>query len=295
MGRHEHQHDHHTTGNIRIAFFLNLGFTCIELVGGWMTNSLAILSDAVHDLGDSLSLGTAWYFQRLSKKGRDRQFSYGYKRFSLLGAIINSLVLVVSSIFIISEAIPRIFDPQPVDVNGMILLAVFGILANGLAVWRLRRGSSLNEKVVSLHLLEDVLGWVAVLIGSIVMRYFDVPQLDPILSLLIACWVLFNVYRNIKNSFSIILQGTPDNISIEELKNRLMELPDVEDVHDCHLWSMDGTYNVFTAHLVIRENKTLKELATIKKQALERLGDLPVHHVTVEFELPGEHCTLENC
>ena len=203
MAHHHNHGHHHATGNIKVAFFLNLSFTIIELIGGFYTNSLAIMSDAVHDLGDSLSLGLSWYFQKVSNKKATTNFSYGFARFSLLGAIINSVVLTVGSIFIISEAIPRIISPEVSDAVGMMWFAILGIIVNGVAVLRLKRGTSINERVVALHLLEDVLGWVAVLIASIVMQFWDLPILDPILSLLIAAYVLFNVFKNIKESFII--------------------------------------------------------------------------------------------
>ena len=165
---HAHHHDHHgDVKNIKVAFFLNFGFAIIEIIGGFLTNSVAILSDAVHDLGDSLSLGLAWYFQKYSRKKSDSTYTYGYRRFSLVGALANSLVLIVGSILILTEAIPRIFNPQQAHPQGMMMLAVLGIAVNGVAMLRLRRGKSLNEKVVSLHLMEDVLGWIAVLVGAI--------------------------------------------------------------------------------------------------------------------------------
>jgi cobalt-zinc-cadmium efflux system protein len=147
--KHEHVHHHGGDGNIGVAFFLNLTFTVIELIGGIFTNSIAIVSDAVHDFGDSLSLGLAWYFQRLSKKGGTKQYTYGYKRFSLLGAIINSVVLIVGSVYIISNAIPRLLIPQQTNATGMFALAVVGILVNGAAVLRTRKATSINERVVS--------------------------------------------------------------------------------------------------------------------------------------------------
>ena len=196
MGHH-HSHEQEKGGNIKVAFFLNISFTIIEIIGGVLTNSVAILSDALHDLGDSLSLGLAWYFEKKSKKGRSKNFSFGYKRFSLLGALINAIVLIIGSIFILREAIPRIINPEPVDTKGMILLAILGIFVNGLAVLRLKKGTSLNEKVISLHLLGDVFGWIAVLIGAIAIYYFNSPIIDPILSFLIAGFILFNVYKNL--------------------------------------------------------------------------------------------------
>ncbi len=290
-----HNHHHHGEGNIKVAFFLNLGFTIIEIIGGMWTNSLAILSDALHDLGDSLSLGLSWYFQRLSKKGRDNTFSYGYRRFSLLGAVINSIVLVVGSIFILSEAIPQLVDPGNANAEGMMYLAILGVVVNGAAVLKLKKGTSINEKVVSLHLLEDVLGWVAVLIGSTVMMFFDLPVIDPLLSVLISAFILFNVYKNLKKSLTIILQGTPKGLSVEQLRERLKDLKEVTDIHDCHSWTMDGEYNVLTIHLVLDQDYPLSKLAEIKQKAKSLIKDESIEHITIEFESEEEHCELLEC
>ena len=296
MGHHhDHSHDH-SEGNVKVAFFLNLSFTIIEIIGGLYTNSLAILSDALHDLGDSLSLGLSWYFQRLSKKGRTKTFSYGYKRFSLLGAIINSIVLAVGSIFILSKAIPGLFNPEETDAQGMFYLAILGIVVNGAAVFKLRKGESLNEKVVSLHLLEDVLGWVAVLIGSILMMYTDAPFIDPLLSVLISLFVLYNVYKNLRKSMQVILQGTPQEVSIQEIRDKLTkEIEEVTDVHDCHVWSMDGQYNVLTLHLRLDKDYKLSEQAKFKERVRTQLIDESINHITIEFEGQNENCELEDC
>ena len=288
-------HHNHSTKNIGVAFFLNLSFTVIEVVGGLLTNSMAILSDALHDLGDSLSLGLSWYFQKLAKKGRDETFSYGYRRFSLLGAVINGMVLLAGSVLILTEAIPRIFNPQSIKVEGMIGLAVLGILFNGAAVLKLKKGHSLNEKVVYLHLMEDVLGWIAVLIASIVMFFTDAYFLDPLMSLLIAGFVLFNVFRNLKESFQIILQGSPKDIDINEVVEKIRDLPEVQDVHDCHLWSLDGTYHILTMHLKVNRELSLEGQAEIKKAARHLLSHIPIQHATIEFEGEEEPCALEDC
>jgi len=293
---HDHHHHHnHAEGNIKVAFFLNLAFTIIEIVGGILTNSLAILSDALHDLGDSLSLGLSWYFQKLSKKGRTDSFSFGYKRFSLLGAIINSIILVVGSIIILSKAIPQIFNPQEVHVQGMFYLAILGIVVNGAAVLKLRKGSSMNERVVSLHLLEDVLGWVAVLIGSVVMMYFDAPFIDPLLSVFISLYVLYNVYKNLRKSMLIILQGIPEEVSIQGIREKLKSIQAITDVHDCHVWSMDGNYNVLTIHLVLDMDYQLSEQVALKQQIKQLLKTESINHVTIEFENQDEHCELVDC
>ena len=291
---HGHNHDHSKdVKNIKVAFFLNFSFTLVEIAGGILTNSIAILSDAVHDLGDSLSLGLAWYFQKLAKKGRTKSFSYGYKRFSLLGAIINSIVLIAGSVFILSEAIPRIFSPQETHAAGMFWLAVFGLIVNGVAVLRLRKGSSINEKVVSLHLLEDVLGWAAVLLGSVIMYFFDLPVIDPILSIGIACFVLFNVFRNMRQAFRIVLQGIPDDIDTEHIVEHIEELNNVENVHDLHIWSMDGEYNVLTAHVALKEAWPMEKLAELKNEIRSLLDEEHIEHATIEFETPDEQCCFE--
>lgn len=281
----EHTHDrHNSTKNIRTAFFLNSLFTVIEIVGGLYTNSIAILSDAVHDLGDTISLGLSWYFQHLSHKKRDNIYSYGYKRFSLLGAIITSIILLVGSIYIISETIPRLINPEETKTEGMMLLAVLGVIVNGAAVLKLKKGHSINEKVVTLHLMEDVLGWIAVLVGSIVMHFWNIPIIDPLLSAGIAIYILINIYKNLKQSFQIILQGIPEKINLSRVINLITDMKEVHSVHDCHVWTMDGEYNVFTAHVVLFSNYDINTLENIKTSIKSRLSDEDIHHITIEFE-----------
>ncbi len=295
MGHHHHHHGHgQDTKNIKVAFFINLVFTIIEIVGGILTNSVAILSDAIHDLGDSLSLGLAWYFQNYSKRERSSSYSYGYGRFSLLGAIINSIVLVVGSIFILTEAIPRLIAPEQPDTVGMIVLGVLGVLFNGAAVLRLKKGTSINERIVALHLLEDVLGWVAVLIGSVVMHFYDIPIIDPILSLGIAGFILFNVYKNLKETIQIVMQGVPNDADIAKITDSLLNFDEIAEIHDVHIWSMDGQYNVMTAHLVLSRTYDLPALEALKKQMRRRLEDLNIEHATLEFELKDAYCDVKD-
>lgn len=295
--KHNHSHaHHHGTGNIKIAFFLNLAFTIIEIIGGLFTNSVAILSDALHDLGDSLSLGLAWYFQNLSKKGRDKTFSYGYKRFSVLGAIINALVLVVGSIFILQETIPRLLNPEMPNIQGMFWLSILGIVVNGAAVLKLKNGISLNEEVLSLHLLEDVLGWVAVFIGSIAMYFFEIPIIDPLLSIGIAIFILLNVYRSLKSALKIILQAIPADVNIKKIENLLInKYPDIQSIHDVHSWTLDGNYNIVTFHVVVKSALSMEKLTTLKKNIRQDLKDQNIEHATIEFETKSEDCELVDC
>ncbi|MBO6515231.1 MAG: cation transporter, partial [Bacteroidia bacterium] len=208
-----HEHHHNQSGkNLKVAFLLNLGFTVVEFIGGAYVNSIAIISDAVHDLGDSFALGVAWYLHQKSTQRPDKKFSFGYARFSLLGAALTSLVLIASSAFVIYEAIGRLMEPETSNAMGMMLFAFVGIAVNGYAAWRLSGGKTLNERVVSWHLLEDVLGWVAILIVAIVLQFKNVVYLDPILSLLITLYILWNVGKRLKETTLIFLQGTPDDV-----------------------------------------------------------------------------------
>lgn len=288
---HSHSQNHHTSDNIKVAFFLNFGFSIIEIIGGLYTNSIAIISDALHDLGDSFSLALAWYFQKLSTKQSNPKFTYGYKRFSLLGALINSLVLLVGSGFVIYAAVGRLINPQESNARGMLVLAVLGIIFNGLAMLKLKKGHSLNERAV--HLLEDVLGWVAVLIASIVMLFANIPILDPLLSLLIACYILFNIYRNLKDTLKVILQGTPEGIDKSAIEELILTVDGVQSVHDLHLWTMDGEYNIMTAHIVVIQSA---DIPSLKKQLKDKLKAAGIHHPTIEIEKENEDCEFEeNC
>jgi cobalt-zinc-cadmium efflux system protein len=292
---HTHAADEHGTGtgNIRFAFFLNLSFTLIEIAGGILTNSVAILSDALHDFGDSISLGLAWYFQKLSKRESNSRYTYGYKRFTLLGALVNSLILVTGSIVILSESVPRIFNPQAANEKGMFFLAILGIIVNGAAVLRLKKGKSINEKVVSLHLLEDVLGWAAILVGSVLMYFFNWPFIDPLLSVLISIYILIHVVKNIRESLRILLQASPDEINIEQIRKKLLVNPSIADVHDLHSWSADGNFNIMTMHVVLADKETDQQL--IKKEIRSLLESENIEHATIEFEYRGEECNYENC
>lgn len=287
---HAHQHHHQGTGNIRVAFWINTAFAVLEIAGGLYTNSVAILSDALHDFGDSLSLGTAWYFQRKSSQGRDKQYTYGYRRFSLVGAFVNAVVLIIGSIFVIEESVGRLTTPEQPDARGMLIFALIGIAANGVAMLRLRKGQSINERVVSLHFLEDVLGWVAVLIGSVVMMFGDFPIVDPLLSLGIAAFILFNVYRSLKASFQIILQGAPEDVPQALVRKKLESFAEIRNIHDVRMWTMDGHFNVITMHITIDKNLSLEQVEDLKRRVKKELSALNLQHATLEFELEGYHC-----
>ena len=292
---HDHSHGHSSDASKRIgwAFFLNVVFTIIEFIGGWLTNSTAIMADAVHDLGDSLSIGTSWGLNKLSEKDANRTFSYGYKRFSLLGALINGVVLTIGSVWILFEAIPRLSEPEMPQAEGMLLLSIFGIAVNGYAAYKLSEGNSLNERVLNWHLLEDVLGWVAVFIVSIVLMFKPWAILDPILSIGFTLFILFNVIRNLKQTLMLFLQATPDKAQLERIRDDLLSNEHVSDLHHFHIWSLDGERNVMTVHLVLVGDVSTEHIQTLKNDVQHSLKKYNFEHTTVEFEFADEQCRDE--
>ncbi len=288
-----HLHDHssgdahghrNVTKNIALAFFLNLSFSLFELIGGLFTNSIAILSDALHDFGDSISLGLAWYLEKLSKRSRTNKYSYGFKRFSLLGAIINSLVLLVGSIIVIYESIGRIIHPQQVHAEGMLWLAIIGVAVNGFVFLRGRGTKSLNERTVSLHFLEDALGWIAVLIASIVMMFVDIPRLDSILSVCIALFILYNVFRNLNASVRVILQEVPSTVDMPKVMQDISRLEHVEEVSDMHIWSLDSEYHIASVLVSVDDSvKTICDSYNVVIEVKKVFARYAIEHSTIEI------------
>ncbi|MCK0153741.1 cation diffusion facilitator family transporter [Alcanivorax sp. S6407] len=296
---HGHDHAHHHHGDeegkaIAVAFWLNFTFTIIEFVGGLMVNSVAILTDAVHDLGDTLAIGMGWVLGKTSKRKADAHFSYGYQRLSVLAAVINAVVLIVGSVFIISEAVPRLWAPEMPDATGMLWLAVLGVVVNGLGAWRLLRQSSMNASMIRWHLLEDVLGWVAVLIVSVVLMFWEVPILDPILSIGFTLFILFNVARNLWASLKVFLQAVPSDVDVQQLVSQLCEPAQVGGVHHVHVWSLDGEHHVFSAHVELQGALDVDQVLELKQQFRALVLDFGFAHSTIEVEWPGEGCRHED-
>ena len=302
MHSHHHSHDHHhghhhvhidpnaSSQRIAWAFFLNFTFTIIEFIGGILTNSTAIMADAIHDLGDSLSIGFAWILSKLSGKDANDKYSYGYQRLSLFGALINGVVLLIGSAWVLNESIPRLFAPEMPDSTGMFWIALLGISVNGYAAFKLSAGKSLNERVLNWHLIEDVLGWVAVLIIAIVLHFVEWPILDPLLSIAFTLFILFNVYRTLKETISLFLQAAPDKAMHVAVKQKLLAMAQVQDLHHLHIWSLDGEKHVLTVHLVIAEDLTITEQKLLKQQVADCLHHYHLAHTTIELEFSDQAC-----
>ena len=285
-----HQHD--GSADIKTAFFLNLSFTFIELIGGILTNSTAILADAVHDLGDSIALGQAWYFESLTNSQGNRRYTYGYRRFSLLAALISITILFLSSLFVLTEAIPRLMAPEAANAEGMLLLALLGVAVNGFAVIKLSTNKGVNAQVVMLHMLEDALGWVAILIVAIVLLFKDIPILDPILAILITLYILYGVLKNLKKTVNLLLQATPEEFDLEALIKEISRLDLVDCAHHVHVWSLDGERHVLTAHLVTERPLAALEYKSVKEEVEVLVHQYGFFHSTIELEWPEEACRI---
>ena len=279
-----------TEKNILIAFILNLSFSVFEIIGGFFTGSVAIISDAVHDLGDATSIGISYFLEKKSKKQPDNTYTYGYARFSVMGSVITTLILLFGSVMVIYNAILRIINPVEINYNGMIVFAIVGALVNFLAAYFTKDGDSLNQKAVNLHMLEDVLGWIVVLVGAIIMRFTDIRIIDPLMSMGVAIFIFVNALKNLKEVLDLFLEKIPNNISIEEIKNHIKEIDGVIDTHHIHIWSMDGYLNYATMHIVANENSH-----EIKDKIREELKEHGVGHATLEIESPTDHCHEEYC
>ena len=269
-----------TEKNILLAFLLNIGFSLFELFGGVFTGSIAILSDAIHDFGDALSIGISFFLEKKSKKVPDQKYSYGYVRYSILGVLLTTLILMSGSLLVLYSAIKRIFFPVPIFYDGMLIIALFGTVINFLAAYLTREGDSLNQKSVNLHMLEDVLGWFVVLLGSILMKITDITYLDSLLSMGVAIFIFVHAFRHFKDILDLFLERIPKEISIVEIKEHLLKIEGVLDVHHMHVWSIDGVNHYGTLHVVAKE----KERDKIKCKVREELQEHGIGHVTIEME-----------
>ena len=279
-----------TSNRIFIAFILNLFFAIFEFIGGILTNSVAIVSDAVHDLGDCISLGLSYFLEKISLKKPDNKYTFGYVRYSVLGSLITTVILISGSILVIYKAIERLLSPVVVNYNGMIIFAMIGFIVNLMAAYLTRDGHSLNEKSVNLHMLEDVLGWLVVLIGAVLMKIFDLSILDPILSIGVALFILINAFKNFKKVLDLFVEKTPKDVEISAIKKELLKLEGILDVHHIHVWSMDGFTNYATMHIVSDENQV-----DIKEKVRDCLHVYNIEHVTIEIEKSTDLCHEKKC
>ena len=281
---------HSTDRNILAAFLLNLAFSVFELFGGIFTGSVAILSDSVHDLGDAASIGISYFLEKKSKRSPDDSHTYGYARYSVVGSVITTAVLLAGSAIVIYNSVSRLIRPTPIHYNGMIILAVIGFVVNLAAALFTKDGDSLGQKAVNLHMLEDVGGWAVVLVGSVVMRFTDISVIDPIMSLAVAVFILVGAAKMLGEAVNVFLEKTPVGMNINEISDNIKAIDGVTDVHHIHLWTLDGQKNYATLHIV-----TDVEAEKIKSEVRRVLSEYGVPHVTIETETTAEQCGEHDC
>ena len=278
-----------TEKNILIAFILNLSFSIFEFFGGLFVNSVAILSDSLHDLGDALSIGISYFLEKKSKKKADEKYTYGYIRYSVLGGVITTTILLAGSVLVIIGSVRRLLNPVEINYSGMIVFAVIGVILNFVAAYVTREGDSINQKAVNLHMLEDVLGWVVVLFGAIIMNFTDIRMIDPLMSIGVALFILFNALKNLRAVLDLFLEKAPSDINISELREHLLGIEGVEDIHHIHVWSIDGYNNYATMHIVTR----VEDIKGIKQMIRDELCEHNICHAVLETE--SEICDDREC
>ena len=275
---------------ILLAFILNLTFSIFEFIGGIFTNSVAILSDSLHDIGDAVSIGISYFLEKKSHKKPDQNYTYGYIGYSVIGGIITTLILLIGSLLVIYNAVLRIINPTVINYNGMIVFAIVGVIVNFAAAFITREGKSINQKAVNLHMLEDVLGWIVVLIGAVIMRFTDLSIIDPIMSICVALFILYNAAKNLKEVVNLFCNKVPNNISLAKIREHILKIEEITDVHHIHIWSIDGQILMATMHIVTTGNPQ-----EIKNKVREELHEHGISHATLELESESELCNYKEC
>ena len=279
-----------TTRNMLIAFLLNLGFSVFEFFGGIITGSFAIMSDALHDLGDALSIGVSLIFEKKSKKAPDEIYTFGYGNYSLIGALFTTLVLLSGCVIIIINAVSRIVNPIEIEYGKMIAFAVIGVIINTLSAFVTRGRDSANQRAVNLHMLEDVLGWICVLVGAVIMHFKDFYVLDPLLSIGVSVFIIFHSVGNLKDIFSVFLAKVPEETSVSEIKEHLTHIEGITDVHHLHIWKQGSGNVIATMHIVTDESAS-----EIKEKVRKELYEHGIIHATLEIESTDEICKEKVC
>lgn len=276
------------------VFALNFGFSMFEFIAGAALNSVAIQSDAVHDLGDALSIGLAWIFERVSRKHSNHRFSFGYRRFSLLGALITALVLVVGSGSMLLQSVPRLFNPEPVSYRSMTWIAIFAVIINIVAAFLLRGSKSRNASILNLHMLEDMLGWIGILVISLVMRWRPLYILDPIFSILIAVFILWNAIPELIRTVRIMLESVPEGIDMAKIERQIASVPGVHGINHLHVWTLDGERSNLNVTL-FTELATVEEQEKIKEQVASILAPYNLSCSTIQIDYDPDRLLVGSC
>lgn len=269
-----------------LAFFLNLTYAIVEFIAGGVFGSSAVLADSVHDLGDAIAIGISAFLESISNREEDSHYTLGYKRFSLLGAMITAVILMAGSVLVILENIAKIFHPQPVNDEGILWLGIIAVSINVLASLVIRKGQTKNESILSLHFLEDTLGWLAVILMAIILRFTDWYILDPLLSLAISFFILSKALPRFWSTLKIFLDAVPEGVDIQKIKTDLAELDHVASINQLNLWTMDGLEKNAIVHVCLKE---MEHMETCKESIRIFLKDCGFQNVTIEVDADLEN------
>ena len=264
-----------------IAFFLNLSYAIVEFIAGGIFGSSAVLADSVHDLGDAIAIGISAFLESISNREEDSRYTLGYKRFSLLGAMVTAVILMTGSVLVILENITKLFHPQPVNDEGILWLGIIAVSINVLASLVIRKGQTKNESILSLHFLEDTLGWVAVILMAIVLRFTDWYILDPLLSLAISIFILSKAIPRFWSTLRIFLDAVPEGVDIQQVKSDLEQLDHVASINQLNLWTMDGREKNAIVHVCLEH---VKHMEVCKEAMRSLLKDCGFQNVTIEVD-----------
>ena len=264
-----------------VAFFLNLTYAIVEFIAGGVFGSSAVLADSVHDLGDAIAIGISAFLETISNREEDNQYTLGYKRFSLLGALLTAIILMTGSVLVILENVTKILNPQPVNDEGIFWLGIIAITINVLASLVVGKGKTKNESILSLHFLEDTLGWVAVILMAIILRFTDWYILDPLLSLVISFFILSKALPRVWSALKIFLDAVPEGLDIEQVKSDLKRLDNVASLNQLNLWTMDGLEKNAIVHLCLEDWEQMTETKNQVRQLLEERG---IQNITIEVD-----------
>ena len=268
-----------------VAFFLNLSYAIVEFIAGGIFGSSAVLADSVHDLGDAIAIGISAFLETISNCEEDRQYTLGYKRFSLLGALVTAVILITGSILVILENITKLFNPQLVNDEGILWLGIIAVSINLLASLVVRKGKTKNESILSLHFLEDTLGWLAVILMAIILRFTDWYILDPLLSLVISIFILTKAIPRFWSALKIFLDAVPEGVDIQKIKTDLAELDHVASINQLNLWTMDGLEKNAIVHVCLKE---MEHMETCKESIRIFLKDCGFQNITIEVDVDLE-------
>ncbi|MBD1382831.1 cation diffusion facilitator family transporter [Metabacillus arenae] len=296
---HDHGHHHHGSKNkkaLKLSFIIIATFMIVEVIGGILTNSLALISDAGHMLSDAAALGLSFLALTFGEKEASLSKTFGYKRFEILAAFINGITLIAISIYIFWEAYKRILSPPEVISGGMLIVSFIGLVVNIAAAFILMRGDkddNLNVRSAFLHVLGDLLGSIGAIVAALLIMFFGWSLADPIASVLVAILIIVSGFRVTRDSFHILMEGAPHNIKVEEVKNALLTVSGVNNVHDLHIWSITSDFPALSCHVVVEPGTGYQDIVTEVTRVLQ--DNFHLEHTTIQIDIDGQACDGNHC